>query len=208
MYRPTAQQVKVPATTTHREQVARQCRTLPVGRGLLRTCVVTLGVVPGLALGSAAYDEARVVRTVPVYETVSYEVPAETCRTERVAYPQGVPVARSATVPLIGAILGGALGNAVGHNKRNKQVGAVVGAVLGGSIGADIARQQRAARSAGETVRYRHEEVCEVVREVHQREQLSGYDVTYVYGGQTYNTIMPHDPGQTLRVRVRVSPAE
>ncbi len=169
-------------------------------------------LIPGVALASSTYDQARVVRSVPVYESVSYEVPVEECRTERVAYPSGGHQRASATGPILGAIIGGALGNAVGHKKRNKQVGTVVGAVLGGSIGADIARRHRARYDGygyrGNAVTYRDEQVCDVVNEFRQEERLTGYDVTYRYGGKTYNTVMPHDPGRSLRVRVRVSPAE
>ena len=33
---------------------------------------------------------------------------------------------------------------------------------------------------------------------------LTGYDVSYAYGGQTYKTRMRRDPGSTVRVRVQV----
>ena len=118
-----------------------------------------------------------------------------------IAYEE--PRARSATGPILGAIVGGALGNAVGHKKRNKQVGTVVGAVLGGSIGADIARRHR---GYGENVRYSSREVCSVVHEERHEERLAGYRVTYRYGGETYTTEMDHDPGDSLRVQVRVTP--
>jgi uncharacterized protein YcfJ len=36
---------------------------------------------------------------------------------------------------------------------------------------------------------------------------LLGYDVRYVYAGQTYETRMDRDPGKSLRVRVAVNPA-
>ena len=42
----------------------------------------------------------------------------------------------------------------------------------------------------------------------HQEEQFAGYNVRYVYAGATYNTVMPQDPGQTMRVRVHVRPAQ
>jgi uncharacterized protein YcfJ len=34
-----------------------------------------------------------------------------------------------------------------------------------------------------------------------------GYDVSYIYAGQTYNTRLDRDPGASLRVRVAVNPA-
>lgn len=162
-------------------------------------CILALSPIAGMA--NATYDEAEVVAVVPVYEMVKRELPVQACRQEQVAY--GSAQRRSATGPILGAIIGGALGNAVGHEKRNKQVGTVVGAVLGGSIGADISRRNRKG-----VVDYRTEEVCDTRYEVHAEERLTGYDVRYVYAGTTYETRMPRDPGNSLRVRVRVSPAE
>ncbi len=160
-------------------------------------------LVPGLASADVTYDRARVVDVDPIYELVSDSVPVEQCREER------VPVYRhhraNASAPILGAIIGGAIGNAVGHKKRNKQVGTVVGAMLGGAIGADVSRQNRHRDYPGE--RYRYEQVCDTHYEVRQHEQLTGYRVSYVYGGTTYSTRMRRDPGEYIRVRVRVSPA-
>jgi len=158
-------------------------------------------LAPSLTFAATVYDQARVISSEPVYENVSVEVPVRECRDEPVRYSHAER--RSATGPILGAIIGGALGNAVGHHKRNKQVGTVVGAVLGGSIGADISRRQRHYDDS-----YGTERVCDVVHEVRHEERLTGYDVRYVYGGRTYATVMPHDPGESVRVRVRVSPAE
>lgn len=160
-------------------------------------------LAPSLALASTTYDRARVVDVDPVYETVSYDVPVQECRMEQVRYHEPSYGRASATGPILGAIIGGAIGNAVGHKKRNKQVGAVVGAVLGGSIGADISRKHR--RHHNTHARYRTEEVCDTVHEQRTEEHLAGYDVSYVYAGQTYTTRMRRDPGSTVRVRVRVS---
>lgn len=158
-------------------------------------------LVPALASAQTTYDRAKVVAVQPLYETVAYEVPREQCRIESVPYHNPGHY-RSATAPILGAIIGGSLGHAVGHKKRNKQVGAVVGAVLGGSIGADIAH-----RRSRHHVSYRSEEVCRVVNEIHEQERLAGYHVTYRYGGATYTTRLDRDPGPTLPVRVRVTPA-
>lgn len=171
----------------------------------VKFAALPLVLVPGLTLAASTYDRARVVSAQPVYETVSYEVPVQECRSEQVAYRHTPEHGASATGPILGAIIGGALGNAVGHKKRNKQVGTVVGAVLGGSIGADISRQNR--HSQGPPVEYRTEQVCETVSEYRSEQQLTGYDVRYRYAGQTYQTRMPRDPGDSIRVRVHVSPA-
>lgn len=172
----------------------------------------TLGAV---VLGSAvmlssvacasSYDEAQVLRADPVYRTVSYSVPAERCHEEEVAYYE--PERRgSATPTILGAVIGGALGNAVGHHKSNKRIGTAVGAVLGGSIGHDIGR--RAHANQGGASRYGTERVCQSVNEIREQEELAGYDVEYAFGGQVYRTHTRNHPGDTLRVRVDVSPAE
>ncbi len=171
-----------------------------IGTRVITTLTVA-ALVPGVALADGRYQYAQVLASDPIYQTVSYTVPVEQCRQERVAYYDDRGRA-SATGPILGAIIGGALGNAVGHKKRNKQVGTAVGAVLGGSIGADIARRNR---SYGGT-RYATEEVCSTVHEERVEEQLTGYHVTYRYGGETYHTTMARDPGSSLRVRVSVTP--
>jgi uncharacterized protein YcfJ len=150
------------------------------------------------------YEEAEVLSAEPIYRTVSYSVPAERCHDEEVTY-QDTPRGRSATPTILGAVIGGAIGHAVGHEKRNKQVGTAVGALLGGSIGHDIGRRRATYDGA---VRYQTERVCQTVEEVREQEELSGYDVAYRYGGQVYHTRTRHHPGDTLRVNVRVEPAE
>ena len=159
----------------------------------------SLLLVPVTVLAATEYDWATVTHVSPVYQTVTFVEPYDDCRDERVA--RAAP-RRSATGPILGAIVGGALGNAVGHKKRNKQVGVLVGALLGGSIGADIARNQRASHG----VTYRTERRCRVIEETRREERLTGYDVTYEYGGTTYSTRMQRDPGDRVRVRVRVTP--
>ena len=81
--------------------------------------------------------------------------------------------------------------------------GAVVGGVLGYSIGRDIARRNAETHA---DVRYEEREVCSTVYEQVEEERLTGYDVKYAYGGQTYKSRMRTDPGETIRVRVQVNP--
>jgi uncharacterized protein YcfJ len=158
--------------------------------GVRAGSLAVAALVPSLALADHGYQYARVLSSDPVYETVTYSEPVEQCREETVAYHDDRSY--SATPTIVGAIIGGALGNAVGHHKHNKQMGTVVGAVLGGSIGDDV--------------RYATRQVCTVVNQEHQEDRLVGYRVTYHYGGETYTTRLDHDPGDTLRVRVHVTP--
>ncbi len=175
---------------------------------LISAGVVLALTLPTTALAGPNHARAEVVNVEPIVETITRTVPREECRQETVAYRDEYPRAhrRSATGPILGAIIGGAIGNAVGHNKSNKRVGTAVGALLGGSIGADISRQQRGYRSA-DNVTYRTEDVCTTVRDYIEEERVNGYRVSYVYGGQTYTTRMDSHPGDTIGVRVQVTPS-
>jgi uncharacterized protein YcfJ len=173
---------------------------------------------------NVSIDRAKVVAAEPVYRTVSYSQPVEQCTlVEEPVYtePRHRSGYRSYTGPILGAIIGGAVGNAVGHSKTNKKVGTAVGAVLGGTIGRDIQRraeqrraEQRRADAYGygtravghEPTRYLTREVCETVYQTTEEQDLDGYDVTYLYAGQTHTARMDHDPGRYLEVRVRVTP--
>ncbi|MGI9343850.1 MAG: hypothetical protein ACR2QV_13510 [Gammaproteobacteria bacterium] len=57
-----------------------------------------------------------------------------------------------------------------------------------------------AIRKPGEPV-YR----CRMVERMNERKQLIGYDVRYEYGGRIYARRVTEQPGDTLRIRVRLS---
>ena len=156
----------------------------------------TSGVIAGQSV-----QEVPVISSYPVYQTVVREEPREQCYIEQVARHQYR--GKSATPAIVGTILGGALGNALGSKKSNQRVGAVVGGVLGYSIGKDVGRRHAERHGA---VRYEEREVCSTVYERIEEERLTGYDVSYAYGGKTYKTRMRRDPGSTVRVRVQVEP--
>lgn len=148
------------------------------------------------------YDYATVLRSIPVHERVRISMPRERCWDEEVPVEVERGGSDSMTGTIVGGIIGAAVGNAVGHSNTNKKVGAVAGGLLGASIGRDVSRR-------GETeVRYEREQRCETVDEVEYEERVVGYDVTYRYGGETRTARMDHDPGNSLRVRVDVTPAE
>ncbi|MBI2381102.1 MAG: glycine zipper 2TM domain-containing protein [Gammaproteobacteria bacterium] len=148
------------------------------------------------------YDYATVLRSIPVHDRVRVSTPRERCWAEEVPVEVERGGSDSMTGTIVGGIIGAAVGNAVGHHSTNKKVGAVAGGLLGASIGHDVSNR-------GNTeVRYEHEQRCETVDEVEYEERIVGYDVTYRYGGETRTTRLERDPGNSLRVRVDVTPAE
>ena len=161
----------------------------------------TLVLIPSVAFAAPSYDQARVVGVEPMYETVSYTVPREQCSEQRVQTGSGGGV--SPALPLLAAVAGGALGSAVAHGHNNKQTGAVIGAVFGGAVGYDVARRNATPRY----VTYGAQQVCTEVQDVHEEQRISGYSVRYQYLGQTYSTVTQYPPGDTVRVRVDVTPA-
>jgi uncharacterized protein YcfJ len=158
-------------------------------------------LIPSVAFAGVSYDQARVVGVQPIYETVSVMVPREQCSEQRVQTGSGGGV--SPALPLLAAIAGGALGSAVASGHHNQQAGAAIGAVFGGAIGYDVARRNATPRY----VTYGTQEVCTEVQDVHEEERISGYNVRYQYLGKTYSTVTQNPPGDTVRVRVDVTPA-
>jgi uncharacterized protein YcfJ len=164
--------------------------------------VLAVGVlIPSVAFAGPTYDQARVVSVQPMYETVSYTVPREQCSEQRVQTGSGGGV--SPAIPLLAAVAGGALGSTIANGHHNNEAGAVIGAVLGGAAGYDVARRNAQPRY----VTYGTQEVCTTVQDTHEEERVSGYQVRYQYLGQTYQTVTRNPPGDTVRVRVDVSPA-
>jgi uncharacterized protein YcfJ len=102
---------------------------------------------------------------------------------------------------VIGAIVGGVLGNQVGDG-RGRTAATVAGAAAGAAIGKNIDERDRFDR-------YRDdrgvETRCRTVQTYNQRGR-DAFRVTYVYAGQTYETITRRPPGRTIPVIVNVQP--
>jgi uncharacterized protein YcfJ len=165
------------------------------GRQLL--CAAVL--IPSAAIAGGTYDQARVIDVQPILETVTHTVPREVCQEQRVQ--TGAGGGPSPAIPLLGAVTGGLLGSAVGGN--DQAAGVAVGAVVGGVIGYDVAKRNARPRY----VTYGNQEVCSVVQDTREEERISGYRVRYEYLGQRYTAETPNPPGDTVRVRVDLSPA-
>ncbi len=156
------------------------------------------------ASGQTTYEYGDVIETRPIYQIVEISEPMEQCREEVVIdrYPSRNG---SRTPVLVSTIIGGALGNAVGNGKSNKRIGAVVGAMLGHSIGRDIVTDRNRSRNAVRV--YETVQRCETAYEKFEEERLVGYQVTYLYNGEEYSVRTDSDPGEQIRLRVSIQPA-
>lgn len=149
-------------------------------------------------------DYARVISSRPVYRTVEDRVPQERCWNETVR-EESRSEGPSPAGAIVGGVVGGALGHAVGHGSSNKKIGTAVGVVLGATVGNQVARDRA---QGGDEVTYRDRERCQTSHAVERRQEIVGYDVDYQYLGRTFSTRMDHNPGNRIRVAVRVEPLE
>jgi uncharacterized protein YcfJ len=145
------------------------------------------------------YAWADVLRVDPVYDRVQTRAPREECA--------DVPVERrvdggnnNAAGTVIGAIVGGVLGNTVGKGDGRKAA-TVAGAVVGGAVGHGVASRDDGYYESPE----RH---CRVVQDVAEERRIVAYDVQYRYRGDVYMSRLDYDPGERMRVRVSIAPAD
>lgn len=148
----------------------------------------------GMAGAHEFSDEARVLSASPIYERVN--APQRECWTEY----REAPARNSGSNiggTIVGGVVGGILGNQFGRG-RGREATTAAGAIAGAVVGSQV---QTRGDGSGASERYAVER-CE--NRDHWKRRITGYDVRYEYKGQTYQAMLPNDPGQTLPVRVRM----
>jgi len=160
--------------------------------------------------GDAAYDYARVVDVQPLITRVRVTTPQRECWDEtRQAPPPGNGYGVLPRSTAGGAVLGGIVGAVIGHqfgHGQGRDAATAAGAVVGAAVGAQQA-QRRAAYASAPPQAYTVQR-CETRYREEWQERTDGYRVTYDYHGRRQVTEMPNRPGDRIRVRVDVSPAE
>lgn len=163
---------------------------------------------------STRYGWAVVLRVDPIYEQADEAAPgsSEECVDEQPAPPPPPPPRQDTRAggTVIGAIVGGVIGNIFGKG-NGRRAATAVGAVAGGVIGNNIAAsndthmaQLDAADGPPPPGNERH---CREVRDNAPR-RIAGYEVEYRYAGEVYMARLAYDPGDRMRVRISVVPAE
>jgi len=150
---------------------------------------------------STSHVDAPVVSSEPIVEVITRRIPHEQCRDEQVKVVDS-GATHSPTPGLLGAAVGGAVGGAAGQDSRFQPLIIGAGALLGASIGTDIAHQ-RSARSY-----YVTEQRCGIDYELRDSERVVGYRVGYRYQDNVYYTRTATPPGDSIRLRVDVSPLD
>lgn len=176
-----------------------------INKGLPLAAVSMMAALPAFA--GVEYDYAQVVDVNPLMREVRVVVPRQQCFNETRYVPVNPRVERPAAGQMIlGGVIGAVIGHQVGNSRDARRTGTLAGAVIGTAIGHDAA--QRSGGYQGGELRAVDAQRCEVRDETRVEQQIDGYEVRYRYNGRLYTTRMPYDPGQRIRVRVAVEPAD
>lgn len=162
------------------------------------------------------YDYARVTHVEPRIRQVRISVPRRECFEETgyaadygpgygPGYGQGGGERPAAGGMILGGLIGAVIGHQFGHG-HERGIGTVAGAVIGSAIGHDAATQWRSEDPYGYSPRAESRERCETRYTERVEQRIDGYRVSYRYNDRDYQTVLPYDPGERLRVRVTVGP--
>lgn len=186
---------------------------------MIRTSVLALATF-GMLVASAAqagrydhrapsgHDYAEVLRVDPIIETWDRPVQRDQCWREPVSYrePARYRQPRRDRAPaVLGAIVGGVIGSQFGSG-GGRDAATAAGALLGYQAVRDDQRRHGGGYYEGAREYTRYEQRCEVNTEYFREERVTGYNVTYRYNGEVYNTVTDYHPGERLPVQVEVRP--
>lgn len=146
------------------------------------------------------YDYATVIQSKAVYRIVEMVRQQRQCFEEKVVYPH--PRKGSSNGSLIGGIIGAAVGHALGARSKHRTGATIAGAIVGASIGNEGNRHHNHAVRE----RLQIEKHCRMVPTRWEEEQIIGYNVVYRYNGRTFDTRLPFEPGDSLKIRVMITP--
>jgi len=161
-------------------------------KALLTTLIFTM---PMMASASRynQIEYGRVVDVNPIYQSVSIPEERQVCDRRRdYRYSQPHRNKKStAGKAVLGGIIGGAIGNQFGRGS-GRDASTALGILIGAGIGASKGNHQPPRQT------------CYIETYYHQEERLMGYDVTYEYSGELYQTQMDQHPGDRVRLSVDV----
>lgn len=155
-----------------------------------KTLLTLLLLATGVANAYTFTDQARVIRSEPIYDRVS----SQSCKNVQVEGEQYSEGGNGTAGAVLGGIAGGLLGHQVGGG-RGKTAATIVGALGGAMVGRNVGEQ---GVNSGPTTR----------RECHQayHDEVTGYNVTYEYRGKRETITLPQQPGKFLEMRVSAEP--
>lgn len=174
----------------------------------VKTLFSSLALIAVTSIASAGqydrdYTYARVVDVQPIYE--NYQVP----QNRRVCENRYDDRHRSSHRgnggrAIVGGIIGGLIGNRFGKGS-GRDAATAAGILAGAAIGSNSKHNRRDHRYNNNRRTRQH---CYTQRDYYQEQRISGYDVSYDYNGQIYQTRLQNHPGDRVRIQVNVQVAE
>lgn len=155
--------------------------------------VLMLAQVPAHAFEAIA----NVVSVSPITEQVNR--PTQQCWTESQQVTQVVQQPVGPGGAILGGVVGGLLGATIGRG-NGRVAAAAVGAGVGAITGNAVANRN-AESTVTSTVPVQR---CQQVSNFETT--TTGYQVIFEYDGQRFQTRLPYNPGNQLRVNVSVTP--
>jgi len=166
-------------------------------RLLSSTALLALMMVPAAAHAAGSnFHRAQVLDVVPIQQITRVSSPHQECWNEQHAHRQAGHGNTAGL--LVGGVAGGVIGNRFGGG-NGKKIATVAGTLAGAMVGSNMSRGPD--RSYTTTERR-----CQTVDRWYDEERTVGYRVKYAFRGDTYWTEMDHAPGDTISVRVDVTP--
>lgn len=154
--------------------------------------------------GHAEYVYARVVDVVPIVRYVTVERPRRECREEHVFERRPTPGTAGPTIA--GGIVGGVIGHELGRGGARDTM-TLLGTLVGAAVANERAVEREVARGAAPARRVPVTR-CRVVNERFTEERIEGYRVTYQFRGRRYVMRTAEPPGQRVRLRMSLVPAD
>ncbi|MGQ0800873.1 MAG: glycine zipper 2TM domain-containing protein [Pseudomarimonas sp.] len=187
---------------------------------MIRTLTASM-VAASLAFAGAAsardhggrYDDGRyawadVVRVEPIISSIERPVADRQCYEQPVVYREPVRYhsgRRDRAPAILGAIVGGVIGSQFGSG-GGRDAATAAGALLGYQSVRDDQRRYGGAYVSGGHEYTRYETRCTTQSNYVRDDTVTGYEVTYRFRGQTYQTVTDYNPGDRIQVEVDVRP--
>ena len=139
-------------------------------------------------------DYGQVIEVEPIYQTVSIPEERQVCDRRR---DDNYRNQRNNNVgsTVLGGIIGGAIGNRFGRG-HGRDASTALGILVGAGIGSQKGNNQP------------RRNTCYIETYYVSEDRMMGYDVTYRYKGEIYQTQMQNHPGDRVRLRVDVDVIE
>lgn len=171
---------------------------------ILSTLLITVAAAPSSWAKKSTREAAiwaKVTHVQPITQMIEQYIPQKHCWNEPIRYKQPKAHRQNNSGAIIGTIVGGAIGNNISRHGRS---GTIIGAVIGASVGHNLTKQNNPRPRPNSF--HRNQRRCQMTERVSYQEKVIGYDVSYRYQGNEYQTQMDHHPGRKIRVKMSVQP--